>query len=204
MTETTTKPRKSKSGLIIVVALIAIFALPEIIAVSLQAMKWRPKSTTNRGELVQPPRAIKDFEFQTIDNKTVKFSEFRKKWIMVFFADSVCNDLCLKNIYLMRQVQTALGKEQDRVQRVFVPNGQIAPETLKIMLKEYPGMTVLAGSQQNVDALSLQFVLPGMTTVDTQRIYLVDPLGNLMMSYRDNPKGMLKDMVHLMKISWSG
>ena len=204
MTETTTKPRKSKSGLIIVAVLIAIFALPEIIAVSLQAMKWRPDSTTNRGELIQPARSIEDLEFQTIDNKSVKFSEFRKKWIMVSFADSVCNDACLKNMYLMRQVQTALGKEQNRVQRIFVSRGQIAPEAQKVMLKEFSGMTILVGSQQNLAALSLQFTLPNMTAVDTQRIYLVDPLGNLMMSYRDNPNGMLKDMVHLMKISWSG
>ena len=204
MTEITTKPRNSKSGLIIVAVLIAIFALPEIIAVSLQVMKWRPDSTTNRGDLIQPARAIEDLEFQTIDNKTVKFSELRKKWIMVSFADGVCNDACLKNMYLMRQVQTALGKEQNRVQRIFVSHEPIAPEAQKVMLKEFAGMTILVGSQLNVKALSLQFTLPNMTAVDAQRIYLVDPLGNLMMSYRDNPNGMLKDIVHLMKISWSG
>ena len=204
MTETTTKPRKSKSGLIIVAVLIAIFALPEIIAVSLQAMKWRPDSTTNRGDLIEPARSIEDLEFLTIDNKAVKFSEFRKKWIMVSFADSDCNDACLKNMYLMRQVQAALGKQQNRVQRIFVSRGEIAPETQKVILKEFSGMTILIGPQQSLAALSLQFTLPKMTAVDTQRIYLVDPLGNLMMSYRDNPNGMLKDMVHLMKISWSG
>lgn len=204
MTEITTKPRKSKSGLIIVAVLIAIFALPEIVAVSLQAIKWRPNSTTNRGELVQPARAIEDYELQTIDNKTVKFSAFQKKWVTVYFSGASCDDECIKNLYLMRQVQTALGKEQDRVQRIFVLSGQITPEISAVLLKEFPGMTILVAPKHIIDAMSLQFVLPGMTNVDTHRIYLVDPLGNLMMSYRNNPEGMLKDMIHLMKISWSG
>ena len=65
-------------------------------------------------------------------------------------------------------------------------------------------MTVISGTRQNIDALAQQFVLPGATAVDFQRIYLIDPLGNLMMSYRDDPSGMLKDMTHLMKTSWAG
>lgn len=204
MSETATKPKKSKSGLIIIAILVAIFALPEIIAVSLQAMKWRPDTTTNHGDLIQPARAISDLQFQTIDNKTAKLSEFHRKWVMVYFADAVCDDACLKNLYLMRQVKTALGKEQERVQRVFVHTGEISPEKTKILQTEFAGMAILVGPKQTVDALSSQFILPNMLTLDTNRIYLIDPLGNLMMSYRDNPDGMRKDLVHLMKISWSG
>lgn len=204
MSETPTKPKKSKSGLIIIAILIAIFALPEIIAVSLQMMKWRPDSTTNHGDLIQPARPISDLEFQTIDNKTEKFSSFHKKWVMVYFAEADCDDACVKNLYLMRQVKTALGKEQERVQRVFIQGGQISPEKTKILQTEFAGMSTLVGPKQNVDALSSQFILPNMLVLDTTRIYLIDPLGNLMMSYRDNPDGMRKDLVHLMKISWSG
>lgn len=204
MTETTPKPRSSKSGLIILIVLVALFALPEIIAVGLQATKWRPKSTTNRGDLVQPARAIKDVDLQTIENKLVKFSNFRKKWTMVYFADAACDEVCVKNIYLMRQVHKGLGKEQGRFQSVFVAMGTVSAEELKEKLKDYPGMTIITGSRQNVDALTQQFILPGSKAIDFQRIYLVDPLGNLMMSYRDNPRGMLKDLVHLMKTSWTG
>ena len=204
MTDITPKPRPSRSGLIILVILVALFALPEIIAVGLQAIKWRPQTTTNRGELVQPARAIKDAEFLTIEGQAVKFSDFRQKWTMIYFADAACDEGCIKNLYLMRQVQKALGKEQGRLQRIFVPTGTVSVDTLKARLKDYPGMTVISGTRQNIDALTQQFVLSGAAAVDFQRIYLVDPLGNLMMSYRDNPSGMLKDLIHLMKTSWSG
>lgn len=204
MTETTPASRPSKSGIIILVILVALFVLPEIIAVGLQAIKWRPKTTTNQGELVLPARSIKDADFQTIDGKAVKFSDFRQKWTMIYFADAACDEACIKNIYLMRQVHKALGKEQERVQRIFVPTGTVSVDKLKDKMKDYPGMTVISGTRQNIDALAQQFILPGATTVDFQRIYLVDPLGNLMMSYSDNPNGMLKDITHLMKTSWAG
>lgn len=204
MTESTPKPRSSKSGIYILIILIAIFVLPEIIAVGLQAIKWRPKSTTNRGELVVPARMIKDADFKTIDDKDIKFSNFREKWTMVYFANADCDESCLKNLYIMRQVHKALGKEQGRCQRIFVPIGATSVDKLKPKLKDYSGMTVISGSRQNIDALAQQFILPGATTVDSQRIYLVDPLGNLMMTYHEDPSGMLKDLVHLMKTSWAG
>lgn len=207
MTETSPTspaPRKSKSGLVILIILVALFALPEIIAVSLQAIKWRPASTTNRGELVQPARPIKDADLATIDNKAVKFSEFRGKWTMVYFADAECDEACLKNIYSMRQVHKALGKEQERAQRIFIPLGAIPAGLLKTKLQDYAGMIVLTGPSHNINELAQQFILPDAATVDFQRIYLVDPLGNLMMTYRDNPNGMLKDLNHLMKTSSAG
>ena len=204
MSESVPTPRKSRSGLIILVILIALFALPEIIAVGLQTIKWRPKSTSNRGDLVQPPRAISSQNLQTLDNKTLKFSDLQKKWTAVYFADAECDAICTKNLYTMRQVQTALGKEQGRLQRVFVPMGDVSADKLQEKLKEYPGMTVIAGPKSNVVVLTQQFILPGANVVDNQRIYLVDPMGNLMMTYRDNPGGMLKDLQHLMKTSWAG
>ncbi|MFZ2541971.1 MAG: SCO family protein [Gallionella sp.] len=204
MTETTPTPRQSKSGLIILVILVALFILPEIIAVGLQTIKWRPKSTTNRGELVLPVRPIKDVDLQTIDSKAVKFSDFQHKWTMIYFADAECDEVCIKNIYSMRQVLKALGKEHERVRRIFVPTGAVSADMLKTKLQDYPGMIVVSGPSQNIHQLSQQFVQPGATSVDSGRIYLVDPLGNLMMSYRDDPSGMLKDLIHLMKTSSVG
>lgn len=200
----TAQPRKSKSGLIILIILIALFALPEIIAVGLQVMKWRPETTTNRGKLVQPPRPINSAALQTLDNKTLKFTELQRKWTAVYIADAECDAICAKNLFTMRQVQKALGKEQERMQRVFIPVGEISNEKLKEKLKDYPGMVVITGPKQEIAALTQQFVLPDAKAVDQQLVYLVDPLGNLMMTYRDDPPGMLKDLRHLMKTSWAG
>ena len=203
-TEIATKPGKSKSGLIIIIVLILIFALPEIIAVGLHAIKWRPKTSLNHGELVQPARPIQDVSLQMLDGNTVKFSDFKNKWTMVSFGNAACLEACLKNIYIMRQVQLAQGKERERIQRVFVVTEGEVNDALKAKLKDYPEMSVLHGPPPNVAALIQQFVLPGAQAIDDQRVYLVDPLGNLMMSYRDDPRGMLKDLIYLLKNSWTG
>ena len=204
MTEEKKEKGGSKSGWIIVAVLIAIFALPEIIAVSLQAMKWRPDSTTNRGELVQPARPIRETTLTTLENKSIKFSDLKGKWTMVHFSDAACNETCIKNLYFMRQVKTALGKEQERVQRVFVLLSETERAVLEDKIKDYPGMTVIVGTRENIQELAGQFAVQAATTADPNRIYLVDPLGNLMMTYIDNPSGMIKDLTHLMKTSWSG
>ena len=54
------QPKKSGKGMWILIAIVAIVALPEIIAITLHVIKWRPESTTNRGELVVPARLISD------------------------------------------------------------------------------------------------------------------------------------------------
>lgn len=204
MNENSIKPKSSKSGMWIIIALIALFAMPEIVGVGLKVMNWRPKSSTNRGELVQPARPIVDADFRTIDEKAVKFSDFKSKWVMIHFSDSKCTEICIKNLYYMRQVMLALGKEKGRIQRVFVVTDTTVTDALKSKLKDLPDMTTIIGPKKTVAELERQFTLSSATGVDTGRIYLVDPLGNLMMTYRDDPSGMLKDLTHLMKISWSG
>lgn len=206
MSESKPEQRKSKKGLWILLAIIAVVALPEIVAVSLHTIKWRPKNTTNNGELVVPVRPIHDVVLTTIDGKEIKFSEFHNKWTLMYFGDSGCSETCLKNIYNMRQVHAAQGKEQERVQRVLVLIDKKSIESLKAKLSDYPGMTVITGPEQSVATLVQQFTLPGATTADPHRIYLLDPMGNLIMSYLDSqdPHGIRKDLIHLLKNSWVG
>ena len=68
----TVKKTDSKKGLWILVAIIAVVALPEIIAVTLHVVKWRPKSTTNQGQLITPARPIENVPLVTIDGKEIK------------------------------------------------------------------------------------------------------------------------------------
>jgi hypothetical protein len=52
----------------------------------------------------------------------------------------------------------------------------------------------------------LQPLLALLPAVNADRIYLVDPLGNLMMFYESDskPKGMLEDMKRLLRLSQIG
>jgi len=190
---------------ILIIALIA--ALPLIIAYALFYSGWRPGSTANYGELVQPARPIADATLLTLDRKKIRFSEWRGKWTLLTFSAAECLSPCEKNLYNMRQVITAQGEEARRVQSVFIVTDPKALVWLHYAIKDYPGMQVIVGPQEEVTALARQFVLAdGSPPEIGQRIYLVDPLGNLMMSYPAgaDPTGMRKDLARLLRVSQIG
>jgi len=66
--------------------------------------------------------------------------------------------------------------------------------------KQYPDLVILAGADVETVKFASEF------NVAKGRVYLVDPLGNLMMSYPAdmNPKGMQTDLKKLLKNSWAG
>lgn len=190
------------------IALIAlVFMLPVAISYILYSIGWQPASTINHGELVEPARSISDVSLQTLAGTRIRFLDLRRKWSLIYFGSAECLSPCERNLYKMQQVRLAQGKNADRIQRVFVVTDTRALDLLRYTLKEYPGMQVLTGPAENVKALAEQFVLPvGTPLDDLDRIYLVDPTGNLMMSYPADadPSGMRKDLARLLKVSQIG
>ncbi len=184
-----------------------LFFLPAILASILYFAGWRPSSQVNHGELVQPARPINDVALKTVDGSLLAFKALRGKWLMVYFGTSACQSACVHNLYKMRQVQIAEGKDADRITRVFVVTDGATPPTLLATLKDYAGMRVLTGPPAAIEALAQQFVLPaGSPLAGLNRIYIVDPVGNLMMSYPvdADPSGMRKDLVRLLQVSQIG
>ncbi len=190
------------------VMVLVVFVLPVVAAVSMYLTGWKPSSTGNYGELVQPARFIDDREMQTVDGKTVKFSELHGKWTMVYFDSASCTEECVKQLYVMRQTHIAQGKDQDRVQRVFILTDDKSPEdkvidTLVAKLSDYAGMRVWKGDKIVLAKLTQEFGMGSQEVTTSRAIYLLDPQGNLMMRYVAgiDPAGMRKDLVRLLKYS---
>jgi cytochrome oxidase Cu insertion factor (SCO1/SenC/PrrC family) len=184
-----------------------LFALPVIAAYALYLGGWRPSSTGNHGELVLPPRPVEDVALTLLDGKPVRFSDLRGKWTLLTFGTAQCLTPCERNLYKMRQVIETQGKEAGRLQSVMVVIDAGALDWLRYAIKDYPGTRVIAGPADNVAKLARQFALPAGSPLDKlNRIYLVDPLGNFMMSYPADadPSGMRKDLVRLLKVSRIG
>jgi len=188
------------------VMLMLLFVLPVVLATLLYLTGWRPSSIGNHGELIQPARLVDDRALQTLDGKPAHFSELRGKWIMVHIGPSSCPEECLKDIYYMRQVHAAQAKEIGRVQRVFIATDMGEAEKLKAKLVDYPEMPVWTGEKQALAAVLQSFGIDAEQAAEQQGIYLVDPLGNLIMRYQPgtDPGGMLKDLTRLLKYSWVG
>ncbi len=187
--------------------LAAISVLPLIIAYALYYGGWRPSATGNYGELLQPPRSIDDVSVLLLDGKKIRISELRGKWLLLTFGTAECLTPCEKSLYAMRQVIAAQGKKAERVRSVLVVTDAHALGWPRYTTKDYPHLQVITGPAAEVQRLARQFTLPdGSPPATHHRIYLVDPLGNFIMSYGEgvDPSGIRKDLTRLLRVSRIG
>ena len=190
-----------------ILLLAALFALPAIVAYGLYFSGWRPASFGNHGELVQPARPIADVALTLLDGKTARFSELRGKWAMITFSAAECLSPCERNLVKMRQVIAAQGQNAERIQSLIVLTDTKARDWIKFAIKDFPGMRVVVGPPESIETLVRQFALfVGSPLDNLDRIYLVDPIGNLMMSYpaEADGNGIRKDLARLLRLSRVG
>ena len=122
---------------------------------------------------------------------------------MYYFVTASCNEVCQADLYNMRQINIALGKNQDRVQHVIVHLAPADTEFLALLSTEHQQAIRVAANAENTAALISPEPAP---TDKAYFIYLMDPLGNVMMKFPQdlNPKLILKDINKLLKISRIG
>jgi hypothetical protein len=93
-----------------------------------------------------------------------------------------------------------LAEDMDRVQRVFIADEDCCND--EFLKREHAGLEVITAEDSATSEWLGQF--PRDPAVPY--VYIVDPLGNLMMRFdtRENPKGLLKDLEKLLKLSHIG
>jgi len=137
----------------------------------------RPESRSVYGQLIDPQRPLPNVEASLPDGRTLRLSSLKGQWLLVSVADAACDTLCEQQLYLQRQLRESLGREKDRLDRVWlVSDNQPLPERLANGLR---GATVL-----RVPAADLARWLPADTGhAPAEHLFVVDPLGNLMMRF---------------------
>lgn len=161
----------------------------------------KPSSRTNYGTLLDPRNyPIPALASTALDGSKSSLQDYKGKWLMVQVNDADCQAACQKRLNDMRQLRLAQGKEMDRIERVWLITDDRPLETM--LLREYDGMRHLRVSPQ-----VLQAWLPvEQGTLASDHIYLIDPLGNLMMRYPKDadPNKIKKDLAKLLKASAIG
>jgi hypothetical protein len=175
-------------------AIAAIFFAP--IAASFIAYQLRPAPSANYGELLLPPNLVTAQPFEQPGRAPFTFDSLRGKWVMVASDSGSCPRECLDKAYAMRQVRLALGRDAERVARVFVVDDLDAPVPQLASLLE--------GATLAITPRGLSARPPSVS--DRAHIYLADPHGNVMMRWPANPdmKRMLKDLQRLLRASQIG
>lgn len=192
-------PQSKSSGRKILLILAAIFVLPFTVAATLHLLNVHP-SGNSYGNLVKPPHALQFSLLHDVQGKEFKAQQWLKKWSVVTVDSTGCLEPCQAQVYLLRQVHISLGKEFKRIQRVLLVPIELKGGAFDALQKQYPDLIILTGADAETVKFAAEFNMVGA------HVYLVDPLGNLMMSYSEkmDPKGLRSDLTQLLKNSWAG
>ena len=188
-------------------ALAALFFVPLGVAFFLYygPSGWRPGGETHLGDLLDPARPLPALALPQPDGSFTSPEWLRGKWTLLYVGDGQCDERCREALYLTRQTRVALNKDIDRVQRAFLVTGRCCDRGY--LTAEHPDLVVARVGAPDAAALLGPFPgCDGVAVSSAGRIYLVDPLGNLLMSYSDAApdKALLTDLKKLLRLSHIG
>jgi cytochrome oxidase Cu insertion factor (SCO1/SenC/PrrC family) len=162
---------------------------------------WHPGGRVNNGELIEPARPLPALKLPLYGSGNTDPNFLEGKWTFLHVETGRCNDTCRTRLYDTRQIRLALDRDMNRVQRVFVASDDCCDA--QFLRTQHPDLiTVRLGAT----SAPLLAELPQAGSDADSRVYLIDPLGNLMMSYPAGarPKGMLEDLKRLLRLSSIG
>jgi hypothetical protein len=153
-----------------------------------------PEGRTNHGTLLQPIVRLTD---ALPESPLHEHNDGH--WVLLYANAGACDEACEFSLYTLRQSRLMLGKEMDRLVRVFL-HGESVPDTV-LLADEHKGLVTLQDSSLNA---LLDKAKPA--SVAHGGYYLVDPLGNLVMYFQPDvdPGMMVEDIKHLLEFSRIG
>jgi len=173
--------------------LIAAVTLAPVIA-SYAAYYLFPRSpAVNYGTLL-PTAPIEGIEGTRPDGSRFRLEELRGRWVLLGHGRGECDAPCERRLYATRQARTMQGREQERVVRAWLVVGDAEPPAA--LLAQHPGLVVVRVPE----------VVPARFPGGADALYLIDPLGNLVLRFPDDPdiKGVARDLTRLLKASRIG
>jgi hypothetical protein len=155
---------------------------------------WRPTGHVNYGELIAP-RTLPDDALWMLDGTPFRWKDVRGAWVLLTADRAGCDEGCRNKLVYTRQVRVAQGKETRRVERVWLVTDAGAPDPR--LRAEHPGLRIVRANPSETIK-----ILPPNTSA-AERIYVIDPLGKLMMRFPadPDPRRMLKDLSRLLRHS---
>ena len=146
------------------------------------------ESQTQHGSVISPPVDAVDFTLTNQKNETVSLSDFRGKYILLFFGFTTCTDECPATMGVLMQVRDQLKDQADKVQVVFVTTdpARDTPQAIGEFLDRFDSTFVgLTGSPTDLQKVYKDYGVTVMDNGETHStfVYLIDPQGKLRLTY---------------------
>jgi cytochrome oxidase Cu insertion factor (SCO1/SenC/PrrC family) len=191
---------------ITIVALFIVFVSPMGLAFYLWQDHGRRLhlESAAHGSLVTPPLSISQLQLIDPEQQSLSLAHWQGKWLLLYVVNGQCEKPCQETLHAMRQIHLALGKDKERLQRMFISQ-QPLPAIIPDLQTDYPEMAMgwLPAANQ---AAATTLTAAAFGTDTAQQLVLVDPKGNMLMRYTDsgNARGILKDIQRLLRASHIG
>lgn len=193
--------KRTANGRLKMLLVLLICAAP-VVASYFTYFVIRPQGRTNYSELIEPLRPLPaGLPLASLAGHPVSAASLKGQWLLVVVAGGACNSVCEKQLWLQRQLRETLGRDKDRVDKVWLIDDAATPrpETLAAVNPRGAPATVLRIPR----AALADWLAPAPGHALEQHVYIVDPMGNWMMrTPADAEPGKLKrDMERLLRAS---
>ena len=194
----------------ILTAIVLLFAVPLLLAALLLHQGTLDKSlpTTNHGQLIIPPLDLANLRLHDAQTHLITPSIWKGRWLLLYInPNSSCDTSCEKKMYNLRQIRSATGKDQSRLQRAILTfnNQSDDPHLAQLLNTQYVGTLHFKAAAEDINHF-LGNAGAAKLALTQGSIYLVDPHGNVLMYYSADADsmGIFKDITRLLKLSKIG
>lgn len=191
--------QRVRSGRWKMLLVLAVCAAP-VIASYFTYFVIRPQGRSNYSTLIQPTRSLPaGLPLRTLDGQPVSAASLKGQWLLVTVGPGACDSDCDKRLFLQRQLREMMGKDRDRIDKLWLVTGDqpVAPSLREALAN--PPTTVLRTSRE---ALA-QWLQPEPGHALEESLYVVDPMGEWMMRAPPNPDPakLKRDLEKLLRAS---
>jgi hypothetical protein len=196
------RARRTWSGRLQMALILLVCAAP-VIASYFAVYVMRPHvGEAAYGELIQPSVGLPAADGIDLQGRSVPLRSLKGQWLLLTVGTSACDAACEQRLFLQRQLREMLGRERDRVDKVWLvtDDGPLAPALQQALSAGVP-VQVLRVSHAEVQA----WLKPARGHALDEHLYVVDPMGEWMMRVpvAPDPAKVKRDLDRLLRASAS-
>jgi protein SCO1/2 len=183
---------------------IAMLFVAALVLVGLGYTWYTNEHPEFHGSLITPAAPTGDFSLTSQTGSTVKLSDFRGKYVLLYFGFTNCTSECPLTMGFLKQMHDKLGTLTDQTQVVMVSTdpARDTPTAMGDFLSHFdPSFIGLTSTKDNLQPVWSEY---GVTVLDngethSSYLYLIDPQGNLIATYPllQNADGITADIRNL-------